>query len=174
MGPMPFAFLSRLKLRRCSEVGDSPQVLGTVWIHGGGRLRLGNRVVLDGRRAPIELHSRTGGGIVLGDDVRIEGGASLEAQESIQVGPRCRVGGFAKLIDNPFHQVRGQRSQRPESSAVQLGPDVEVGRRAIVLPGANIGAGARIGPGAVVGRHVAAGATFAGLPGRIVSSRGAP
>jgi len=173
---MASAFLTRLKLWRCAWVGEAPRVLGRVWIHGGGRLGLGNRVVLDGRAAPIELHSEPGAEIVLGDDVRVEGGASIQAQKSVCLGPRCHVGGFAKIIDNQFHPVSGARSQRPPSSAVQIGADVELGPRAIVLPGSRIGTGALIGAGAVVSHHVPAGASFTGLPGRIAlpGASGAP
>ena len=38
--------LSRMKLRRCQQVGDAPMVLGRVWIHGPGEVHLGHRVVL--------------------------------------------------------------------------------------------------------------------------------
>ncbi len=160
--------LSRLKLWRCEKVGLSPRVLGRVYVRGQGRVVIGDRVVLDGRSAPIELHALEGGEIILGDDVRIEGGASLEALESIFVGNRCVLGGFCKVLDNNFHPVRGDRHQRPESMPVMIEPFVTIGVRAILLPGAHLQTGSRVGPGAVVTRRVPAGVEVAGMPLKVV------
>ena len=62
-------FISRLKLRRCTELGSSPSAVGRIWIHGGGTLRIGNRVRLDASSAPIELYVGPGAEMILGDDV---------------------------------------------------------------------------------------------------------
>jgi acetyltransferase-like isoleucine patch superfamily enzyme len=159
---------SRLKLWRCARVGASPRVLGKVWIHGEGQVRLGDRVTLDGRVAPIELHAEPGAEIVIGNDVRIEGGASLEAQHSIVVGDHCRIGGFAKVLDNNFHPVSGNRHQRPVSTAVVIEEGAEVGVRAILLPGAHVQKGARIGTGSVISRRIPAGVTVSGVPPKVV------
>jgi hypothetical protein len=58
-------FISRLKLRRCAEVGSSPSVVGRIWIHGDGTLRIGNRVRLDASSAPIELYVGPGAEMIL-------------------------------------------------------------------------------------------------------------
>jgi acetyltransferase-like isoleucine patch superfamily enzyme len=158
--------VARAKLRSCAHVGSSPRVLGRVWIHGGGSVRIGNRVLLDGRRAPIELHCSRGAEIVFGDDVTVEGGTSLEAQALIAVGNGCRLGSFTKVLDNHFHPVKGDRHQRPQSVKVIIEDGAEIGTRAILLPGAHIEKGARIGAGAVISRRVPPGVTVAGQPPR--------
>ena len=63
--------ISRLKLRRCAEVGSSPSVVGRIWIHGSGSVRIGNCVRLDGSSAPIELYVGRGAEMILGDHVEI-------------------------------------------------------------------------------------------------------
>ena len=107
---------TRWKLLRCKSVGAGTRVLGRVWIHGQGEIRLGERVLLDGRTVPIELHARLKGSrIIVGDDVVIEGGTSIEAEDAVRIGQGCQVGAFVKIIDNHFHPLRGNRHQRPDS-----------------------------------------------------------
>jgi len=169
--PDDLAARSRLKLRRCKRVGARPSVLGKVWVHGGGRISIGDRVVLDGRDAPIELHAEPGAEITIGDDVRVDGGGSLEAMRSIVVGNRCHLGPFSKVIDNHFHSPRGDRTHWPSSTPVELEEGVEIGSRAILLPGAHVGRGSKVGPGAVISRRIPAGATVSGNPSRLEATR---
>ncbi len=175
MSPLPVSlsreldtFLSRLKLRRCRAVGDSPTVLGRVWIHGPGDVHLGHRVVLDGRMAPIELHAMRGGSIVLGDDVAIEGGASLEALQSITVGAGARLGAFCKVLDNQHHPLKGNRHERPPSVPLVIEDGVTVGSRAILLPGAHVQRGTTVAPGTVISRRIPPNVTVGGSPPRVL------
>ncbi len=165
--------LTRARLWRCERVGPGTVVLGRVWIHGRGRIQLGARVVLDGRRAPIELHAREGGTLTLEDDVRVEGGASIEALHSVVVGRRAVLRRFSKVLDNHFHPVSGDRHEQPKSDAVQIGEGVEVGERAIVLPGAKLEANVKLEAGVVIGRRVPAGTVLQGFPPKAVR-KGAP
>ena len=152
-------FISRWKLWRCAELGASPSVVGRIWIHGPGALRIGNRVRLDASSDPIELHVGPGAEIVLGDDVEIQGGASIEALQSVLVGDGCRIGARCKVIDNDFHRLSGNRE--PPSAPVVIEANATLGNGAIVLPGARVPRGGMIAPGAVVRGRRAAGATAA-------------
>jgi acetyltransferase-like isoleucine patch superfamily enzyme len=134
--------------------------VGRIWIYGPGAVRIGNRVRLDASNAPIELHVGPGAEIVLGDDVEIQGGASIEALQSVQVGDGCRIGARCKVIDNAFHQL-GNRSQRPPSAPVVIGAGATLGSDVIVLPGARVPHGSVVARGAVVRGRRAAGAAAA-------------
>lgn len=158
--------VSRLKLRRCRTVGDLPTVLGRVWIHGDGEVYLGSRVVLDGRIAPIELHAHRGGRIVLHDDVVLEGGTSIEAQESVTIGARSHLGCWCKVLDNHYHPLRGNRHERPASVPLVIEESVTVGHYAILLPGTYLQTGARVMPRTVISRRIPAGATVGKPPTR--------
>jgi maltose O-acetyltransferase len=166
--PALFAGLAtRWKLRGCERVGLGTRARGRIWIHGRGAIRIGADVVLDGSHHPIELHAlEAGSEVVLGDGVHVAGGTSIEAVQSVRVGPRTRLGPFAKLMDNHFHALVGSRHSRPPSSPVIIGQDVEIGARAILLAGAEVGDGATIGPGTVLTRRdrVAAGRKASGSP----------
>jgi acetyltransferase-like isoleucine patch superfamily enzyme len=159
--------LSPWKLQRCAHAAKGALALGRVWIRGKGKLYVGEGVVLDGRYQPIELHAlEPDSEIVLEDGVRIDGGVSIEAVVSVRIGARTRVGPFAKVIDNHFHPLLGNRHERPPSVPVVVGADVEIGPRAILLAGALVGDGATIGPASVITRRtsVTAGRTARGMP----------
>jgi len=158
---------STLKLWRCAKVGARVQVEGSVWIVGEGRIEVGDDVRLDGRAAPIELQTGRGALLRIGAGCVLEAGVSIEAQDHVELGPRCLLRPFAKVMDNQFHLVASDhRRRRPPSSAVRLGAGVELGAHSIVLPGAALEAGVTLGPGVVIGRHVRAGLTLAGAPPR--------
>ena len=122
--------LARLKLRQCAEVGLAPIIIGTVWIHGTGTVRIGNRVRFNASVAPIELHTFEGAELCIGD------GVVLDA--------------FSKIIDNHFHAVRGDRHRRPASTPVVIGAGAVIGRRATVLPGAQVAPGTVVRSGTLV------------------------
>ena len=152
--------LSRLKLWRCARVGERVQVLGNVYIIGAGHIEVGDDVVFDGRLVPVELHAGRGAVLTVGHGCLLEGGVSVEAQERVELGPGCRLRAFSKVMDNHFHPVSGERHVRPASRPVKLEAAVEVGQRAIVLPGAWLEAKVKLGPGVVVARRVKSGQTL--------------
>ena len=157
-------WMSAYHLRRRAGVGRDVVVRGGLWIRGPGRIEIGDRVVLDGATAPIELHVGPGAVIALGDDVYIGGGTSIEAQKAVTIGLRSRVGRFVKIIDNHFHNAAGKRNERPPSVPVVIEDDVELGPRAILLPGAHLGRGTRVVAGSVVTRRVPPFSLVSGVP----------
>jgi acetyltransferase-like isoleucine patch superfamily enzyme len=162
-------FMSHLKLRRCAELGSSPWVVGRIWIHGKGTLRIGNRVRLDASVEPIELFVGPGAEMVIGDDVEIQGGTSLEALQSVQIGDRCRIGARCKVLDNNFHQL-AKRLEKPKSVPVVIEAGAILEDGAIVLPGAHVRGASVIKRNAVVRRHPAATAATAGQEGAAADS----
>ncbi len=159
--------VSLLRLRHCAEVGPGTLAHGRLYIRGGGRIRLGARVVLDGRRTPIELHVGAGAELVIDDDVHIEGGTSIEALQRVHIGARSHVGGFCKILDNHFHQVNGNRLERPSSVPVEVDEEVVLGARSILLPGAHVGAGTVVHSGTVVSRRFPPGVELSGVPAAV-------
>ncbi len=162
---------ARTALRRCARVGAQPVVRGRIWIHGGGTIHVGDRVVLDASRAPIELHVGRGATLVIGDDVRIYGGTSIEALQSVVLERGCVLNAFSKVLDNHFHPVHGNRHRRPESTAVVIGEEAVIGERAILLPGARLEPQVQLEAGVVIARRVPRGTVLAGYPPRPVRKR---
>lgn len=170
----PLLLLSRLKLWRCAKVGARVEVRGNVYVIGGGSIELGDDVLLDGSLVPVELHAEPGAKLIIGHGCVLEGGASIEAQERVELGPGCRLRAFSKVMDNNFHPVGGSRHKRPPSRPVKLEAAVEVGERAIVLPGAWLEARVKLGPGVVIARRVRAGTTIQAPPAQRPAPEPAP
>ena len=84
----------------------------------------------------------------------------------MKLGARTRLGAFAKVIDNHFHPLLGNRHARPPSVPVIVGEDVDIAPRAILLAGAQVGDGGGVGPAAVITRRtvVPPGRTARGMP----------
>jgi amino acid adenylation domain-containing protein len=154
------------KLRDCAEVGAGSRVIGRVWIHGEGRIVIGQRVLLDGSGAPIELHVELGAQIVIGDDVVVGGGTSIEATHSVSIGARTRVNAGCKIMDSHFHAL-DDRLERPPARAVVVEEDVQLGRKVILMAGARVGRGTIVEARTVVGRPIGPDAVARGIPAKI-------
>lgn len=169
---LPLAPIRRRFLRwRCEYLGRDPQILGTVWAYGGGRILIGDRVRLGGPRGPVELHAEAGAVLVLGNDVHLEGGVSIEAVESVVLEDGTTVGAWTKILDNHFHSPAARRGERPRSAPVLIGRNAVIGERCVILPGARLGPNARLAPGVVVGHKVPAGIALEGNPPRRSAGR---
>ena len=137
-------FMSRLKLRRCAELGSSPSVVGRIWIHGKGTLRIGNRVRLDASVEPIELYVGPGAEMVIGDDVDnrrryIASGTPVRSKKK-QMQDRSTV--QAAGLYN-FHQL-AKRLEKTESVPVVIDAGAILEDGAIVLPGAHVRGGGSV------------------------------
>jgi acetyltransferase-like isoleucine patch superfamily enzyme len=162
---------ARVQLRRCTSVGQGVRVLGRVAVLDRGIRRLGDRVTLDGSTCAIELKSEPGGEIVFGDDVYIEGGASVWAYSKIVIGSRVRLGAFCQILDNHFHLPGESRSLRPTSTPVIVEDDVVIGAHSILLAGAHIGRGSIVHPRTVVTRRVPPDSDIRGVPATVKPRR---
>lgn len=144
--------ITRFKLRGCTSIGASPRVRGILWIHGEGRIDVGDRVFFDAASAPIELYAWEGASLVIGDDCYLGGGTSIEATSSIVLGARAHLGAFCKVMDNHFHALVGDRHAPTAPRPVRLEEDVALGARTIVLAGAQVARGTRAESGTIIGR----------------------
>lgn len=193
---MPPSFLERVRDRATHEVvrrqvaRQGVALAEEVRFHGrpvvelaaGSRITIGHRVVLTstslhtalGVSHPVVLRTLAPGAVIeLGDWVGISGG-SICAAVRVVIGEGTLLGADVVVADTDFHPVRHpdrRRAPMPEprpEDAVEIGRNVFIGTRAIVLKGSRIGDGAVVGAGAVVSGAVAPGAVVAGNPARPV------
>ncbi len=133
-----------------------------VRIRGEGTVRVGRGVRFDTAIARIELHALRGAEIVIGEDVCLESGVSIEAMRSVHIGARTTIGAFSKILDGHFHALEGDRHARPTPAAVVVEEDVFIGPRVLLLPRAHIGRGSVVRAGTVVTRRFPPGVVLGG------------
>ena len=71
------------------------------------------------------------------------------------------------MVNSGGHAA-GDRHGVTDTGPINIGDNVFIGQRAIVLGGGTIGHGATVGAGSVVTHDVSAGATVAGVPARLL------
>ena len=110
----------------------------------------------------IEIHP----GAKIGSCVFIDHGMGVVIGETAEIGDGCTIYQGVTLGGTSLY--RGAK-RHPT-----LGAGVVVGAGAKILGGFTVGDGARIGSNAVVVKEVPAGATVAGIPGRIMEEKSQP
>lgn len=131
-----------------------------------------------GNPQPCIIRTLAAGAILrLGRGVGLSG-AVVCAALGIEIGDGTIVGSGAMIIDNDFHEPRGEHrwSGNAWASArvIRIGRGCFIGARTIILKGVTIGDRAVIGAGAVVTRDVPEGACAAGNPAVTVTRRKSP
>jgi long-chain acyl-CoA synthetase len=151
----------------CTSGGDGLHVEGAPFVENRGRLVVGSRVVISSRFAPTRLSVGEGAAITIGDDARIGFGAVVAASREITIGDRVRIEPYVFVVDANM----GDPDMGAEASGavpIEIGDDVTLGARSVVLKGARIGRGAVVSPGAVVSGVIPPNAVVSGNPGRVV------
>lgn len=134
-------------------------------------------------------------GCRIGDETRV--GTFVEIQKGATIGKRCKISSHTFVCegvaigDGCFvgHGVLFINDKRPRAVTAAgepedesdwagrfvrttIGDRVSIGSGAVIMGGITIGDDALIGAGAVVTKDVAAGATVAGVPARVMPPRG--
>ncbi|WP_334107014.1 acyltransferase [Methylobacillus sp.] len=116
---------------------------------------------------------RSSAKISIGNDTGVSGG-TICAATSVKIGQRCLIGADVMIVDTDFHAIKplnrrhNSNDQEISTKAVEIGDDVFIGMRAIILKGVTIGYGAVVAAGAVVTRDVPARSIVAGNPAKVV------
>jgi acetyltransferase-like isoleucine patch superfamily enzyme len=153
------------RARRGVAGGERLLVYGRVRLstpRGGGRIVLGERVKL-GRKMGLFLDSPEAL-IEIGSFTGINRRSEICAKTAVRIGQRCAIGWDVCITDTDYHEFEGMN----RSEAVEIGDDVWIGSRAMILKGVTIGSGAVIGAGAVITRDVPPGALVTAAPSGVV------
>lgn len=114
------------------------------------------------------------GRLTIHDGAGVAPGAVLDCRGGLTIGSDSMVGVDAMLLTTS-HRFAAidvpMRLQGLESAPLEIGSDVWIGARAIVLSGVRIGQGAIVGAGSVVTRDVNSYAIVAGSPARQIGER---
>jgi acetyltransferase-like isoleucine patch superfamily enzyme len=160
---------------QCEHVGEAFRMEQLPYIHGTGRIVLGDHVTFGGK--PVFIFGNRGERtpeVVVGDHTFIGHLCSFSASSSIRIGNDCLLAGGVQVADYDGHPVDAARRRAGEPTPpegiqpVVIGNDVWIGAGAMILKGVHIGDRSIIGAGAVVTRDVPADVVVAGNPARVV------
>jgi len=112
--------------------------------------------------------------IVIRSGTYINRGTMIDAAVRVEIGQDCMIGPRCYITDHDHGMAAGRpvREQPLICAPVVIEPDVWLGAGAIVLKGVRVGRGAVVAAGAVVTKDVLAGHIVAGVPARVIGSRG--
>lgn len=163
-----WALNAQRHLFHCDEVPVTVRLRGRARVeNNGGRIAIGDRVLIDGRTVLVELVAHGGGLLSIGDSTFINYGTSISAHERVEIGRGCLIGNYTLIMDNDYHDMRNHLL--PGASApIVLEDAVWLGARVTVLKGVRIGENSVVGAGSVVTKDIPAGVFAAGSPARVI------
>jgi acetyltransferase-like isoleucine patch superfamily enzyme len=157
---------------------------GGGWVHGlpevrlkkGSVVQIGDDVSLcsmsrfnplaPGRRLSI-ITNTTGARIIIKDGAGISNSV-LSCSQSITIGANTLIGAECMIVDSDFHGYPLNENQPAKSAPVEIGNQVFIGARTIILKGVKIGNRSVIGAGSVVTSDVPDNSLAAGNPARVI------
>ena len=120
--------------------------------------------------------SHKGVGIAIGNNCGINAGVYMAGQGGIAIGDNVIIGPGARIFSENHLFADADVNIRDQAvcrNPVTIGNNCWIGAGATILAGVNIGEGCVIAAGCVVTKSVSANSVIAGVPGRIIKSRGA-
>ncbi len=146
---------------------------------GQGQIRFDGTVTLGWELSPGFLSGYSylearypGSSIAIGEGTHLNNCVTIVSEgPGVSVGRRCLFGPGVHVYDSDFHPLDAKLREdaAPERARVEIGDEVFLGTRAIVLKGVSLGARSVVGAGAVVASDVPEGVIVAGNPARMVT-----
>ena len=102
--------------------------------------------------------------------LRIGDGVAIGDRTEIHMGSECTIGAHTLIswdcciIDRDYHKLGAEEQKKP----INIGENVWIGCRSLIMKGVNIGDGAIIAAGSVVTKDVPARTLVAGNPAHII------
>jgi serine O-acetyltransferase len=132
----------------------------------------GRRVGVIGSAVKQLNHVLTGCDVA--HEAQVGPGLVLYHPTGVVVGPRCRIGARARLMQGVTIGSDAVVVGDDDAGSPALGDDVLVGPGAVVFGPVRVGDRVRVAPNAVVNSSFPSDVTVAGAPARIVARHGLP
>lgn len=179
--------LGRTYMRACGcQVPVSCNISGLPMLHRNeGTVLLGERVCIQsidalyryGSSSKTKLSTGLHGTITIGDDTTING-ASIFAEQRVDIGKRVMIAAGVNILDTSAHEVDTvprRYSNSPVPQPVTIEDDVWITMDCIILPGVTIGKGSVIAAGSVVSTTIPPYMLAGGQPAKVIRKlRNAP
>ena len=102
--------------------------------------------------------------LTLGENSYINNGGKIYCEVSISIGDNTYIGFDVEIRDTDSHTLTGSLRTKP----IQIGNNVWIGSKTIILKGVTIGDGAIIGAGSVVTHDIPSKCLVAGNPAKVI------
>lgn len=151
------------------------KMIGSISIINKGKISLGEKCNLDGRRSrigfdqPILLTTQKNGEIRIGNHVGLSN-CALYATKYIEIGEETLIGGGVKIYDTNFHSTNWRFRNTPEdkahtaSASVIIGKHCFIGAGTIILKGVQVGNNSIVAAGSVVTHSIPENEVWGGNP----------
>ena len=159
---------------QCDRVGAGllmhegmPKILGNL------RIRLGDRVTLNGEQVWIAAGSGAAKTLDVGDDTSLGQRPALIVGESINIGRHVLFAKRVSLVGydghplDPFARARGEAPGSDRSGSITINDYAWIGTEAMIMKGVTVGRGAIVAARSVVRTSVPDLAIVAGDPARV-------
>jgi len=160
---------------RCDSVGKNFSLMKIPDTPSQTHLSFGDGVRLQGHLAVASGRVFDNPEFSVGDRVTFGPFVFATASKQIRIGNDVKIGGGSRFLDTDGHprdtmsRIADDPPPADEIKSVQVGSNVTIGRKSIILKGVTIGDGAKVGVSSVVVANVPPNAVVAGNPARLVS-----
>ena len=142
-----------------------------VYITGARKMTIGNGCNFSPN---VKLYCAEGGEIHIGENFYCNFNCFLSSYDAtISIGNDCLFGPDVYLV-NTNHGIDSDtliREQSMKAGPIQIGNDVWIGAKSVILPNVKIGEGAIIAAGSVVSKNVKPYTIVGGVPARFIKNR---
>jgi acetyltransferase-like isoleucine patch superfamily enzyme len=160
--------LGKWFLRNC-KTGILCTTRGIPRIDANGEIILGNRVKIWSHIHKTQLSAGGKGKLIIGDNTFINVGTIISAHFQIKIGKNVQIAPGVIMMDSDFHGVE-DRDAEVIPTPIEIGDNVWLATRVVVLKGVTIGEGSTIATGAVVTKDIPPYSLAAGIPAKVIKS----
>ena len=146
-------------------------IRGKLIITGPGKVIVGQHCFFDAKTGqPNKIQTfDPSATVTIGDSCYLNG-IEIASQSSVTIGTLCIVADCL-IMDTDFHSIETHRhdtSALVKTKPIEIGNNVWIGNRTIILKGVQVGENSVVGAGTVVRQAVPANAVVVGNPQQIV------
>ena len=145
--------------------------------NGAGKVVIQKKVSLGFSKAPkigtgqTLLQARTKESqIFIGEGTHMSNNVSIIACSKITIGANCRIGDLVSIFDSDFHEINpnSRNLSNGKTKEVEIGQNVWIGSRVLILKGVKIGKNCVVAAGSVVTNSVPESSLAAGIPAKVI------
>jgi acetyltransferase-like isoleucine patch superfamily enzyme len=156
----------RAKFSGAESFGGHADMRGRVRFKLQGRAVFGRGFIAEGDISTVSIVVRENATLIIGDDVYMNYGVTIEACHEIRVGNHVLMAPLVSIIDDNRHET--EPGAVLYKGPIVIGNNVWLARNVAVIPGASIGDGCVVAANSVVCTDIPPNSLAAGAPARVI------